>query len=427
MSGRSRSGLNVGRTYTDRSSRLAVPLTFWAAGVGGITAGLWRLWAVRALLTAGTIGSGRVLTAIHLFTLGGFSMLMMGALYQLTPVLLNCPAVRPHTALSQWAVYTLGVTLFVLGFNNDSKELITLGGIGVVAGILFFVINLAGRIYSRTTWNITAWFFATALFYLTLTVVMGGLLGLRYVFGAPSFRNEPAIHVALAAGGWFGLVVIGASYRLWAMFGRKHREPRWWLMVWVLANGAVWCWVIGELAVGGWLAAVGWVSQLAAFLLYAADILQSGLIDRRTRDDPALRALLAGMAFLLVWEVLGSWALVGQDPRLWIPALLSYGLGWIGFSFIGFVQKIVPFMVWLHRYAHVHGRGKMPRLDDIWRPGWGIVPLASGALGLGVVLVGWALRSGILLTVGLALQAVAWLALYPAGLRAVRGPHRIPS
>lgn len=140
-------------------------------------------------------------------------------------------------------------------------------------------------------------------------------------------------------------------------------------------------------------------------------------------QDPALQTIGVSLLFLALWEVLGTLALVGHPGTLWILALLVYGFGWVGMSFLGFVQKILPFVVWLHRYAHVRDQGKMPHLEDIWRPFWVYGPLGGAAIGLAVLLGALGLHSGLLLSFGVTLQALAWLLLLVMGIKAVRGPH----
>lgn len=418
--------LKVGRIYTDRSAPLAVPLLFWATGILGVLVGLWRLAAAARLVLLGRVGAGAVLAAVHSFTLAGFTMVMMGALYQLIPVLLNVSPVAPTRAFVQWIVYTLGLAGFVVGLSTGWTWTLGCGGAGVVLGILLFLGQVIGRLRQRAVFNVTAWFFSTALAYLFLTVILGGLLAVRYTTGRPSWPHEVPIHMAIALGGWFGLLVSGTSYRLWAMFGLKHREPRRWFLTWLLINGAIVFWVVGLVAGIGILRPIGWLCQAGAFVLYGADIVAAGLGDVRTMRDPALRTLVLSLAGLAAFEVLGTWAVFGHAGRLWIPAWIAYGLGWVGMSFLGFAQKIVPFMVWLHRYAHVHGQGKMPRLPDIWRPRLAYPPMLGAGLGLLFMLASFAGSSLWLMRVGAALDGFAWLFFLGAGMRAVIGPHRKP-
>ncbi len=415
--------MKLGRIYPEKTTRLVVPVLFWATGIVSIIAGLFRVWAVRSLLFRGDVGRGSVISTIHLFTLGGLTMLMMGALYQLGPVLLNCDPVATRYSFSQWAIYLIGIAFFVFGLNYNWTLGLALGGIGVSAGIVFFLINMVGRIRRRNTWNGPALFFATALAYLALTLGLGLLLLLRYTTGGPSLAHELSVHLTVALGGWFGFLVTGVSYRLWAMFGRRHHQPQYWIWTWALGNTAIVLLVTGYVSGVLWLTDGGWVCQLVAFGFYGTDIVAAGMLDRRTMTDPALRTLVPSLASLALWELLGSWAMLGRH-ELWVPALFVYGLGWVGMSFLGFVQKILPFMVWLHRYAHVHGQGKMPRLEDIWHPSWGYGPIVGTILGLALMLIGYGTVSGPVFTVGVGLQILAWMLLIATGARALWGPHR---
>ncbi len=241
---------------------------------------------------------------------------MMGAMYQLTPVLLNCEPVPARYSVDQWAIYTIGISLFVVGMNDHWLMGLGLGGSGIEVGIAFFLINLARRIRSRGTWNITAWFFVAALGYLAMTLIMGGLLVLRCTTGSPSFANALPLHLTIALGGWFGLLVTGASYRLWAMFGRRHHEPRYWSWTWVSANLAIVCLALGDILDAPAFTAIGWIVQLAAFAFYGADIAVGGLFDRRTMKDPALRTLVPSLVFLTAWEALGSLAIFDRQGSL---------------------------------------------------------------------------------------------------------------
>ncbi len=418
--------LRVGRAYTEQTSLLSVPLLFWVTGVCSIVLGLWRVWVVRRWILFGFIGPGPVIACVHLFTLGGLTMFMMGALYQLVPVLTNSRPVPVNRTVVQWALFTFGTGFFVGGLNNHWTPGLAIGATVMMAGILCFVANLVDRVWREPAKNITTWFFATALAYLSLTVVIGGLLALHYATGKPVYANEVAAHVTVALGGWVGLLLVGVSYRLWAMFGRKHREPRYWVVTWSLANAAVWLLAGGDLASCRWLSNVGWLLQMVAFLGYFADLMAVGLGDRRTMQDPALQTIALSVAFLVVWEVLGTLAILQHHSRLWIPALWAYGLGWVGMSFMGFVQKIVPFMVWLHRYAHIHGQGKMPRLENIWRPTWAYGPMISAGLGIIIFLAAYGVKSPAVFGSGIILQALAWLMLLGMGVRSIRGPHRKP-
>lgn len=98
-----------------------------------------------------------------------------------------------------------GLIFFVTKLNSGAVWAIEVGGSGVLVGIAYFLLNMVSRIRHRSTWHITAWFFSAALVYLAVTLLMGGLLVLRYTTETPSFAGELGVHMTVALSGWFGL------------------------------------------------------------------------------------------------------------------------------------------------------------------------------------------------------------------------------
>lgn len=416
----------AGRTYPNRTAPLRVPVLFFASGALGILAGSAQLGLASPWILNGRTGAGPVLAAVHLFTLAGFSTLMMGALYQFLPVLLNTPPVSPRRALWQWVVFVAGVGAFAGGLAGGHASAVRIGAGGMVAGVLWFLVNAFGRIRERRTWNFTAWYFATGLFYLALAMGVGALLVLRMLGGWPPVHHLLAVHLVLALGGWWGMTLAGSSYRLWAMFGRTHREPRRWRLTWTLANAGLIVLIAGY--AGNWptLREGAWVVTACAVATLLGDLVPASLSGWRHLADPALMAAATAPLGLVAFEVFGTLSLFAH-AHLWPTALIAYGLGWVGLSALGFVQKIVPFMVWLHRYAHPRGGRKMPRLSDIWPPTRMYAPCGSATLGAAAMAFAVFARSETLLQVGCALEGLAWAVLAAAGWRAVRGPHRFPA
>lgn len=417
--------LTVGRVYTDRTTALGVPLLFWGTGVLGILVGLWRLARESRRLVHGQVGTGSVIAVVHLFTLAGFTMVMMGALYQLTSVLLNCDPVPAWRAWVQWAFYVAGVACFVTGMAGNHFVWIVAGGVGLVVGIGAFLANMAGRFRRRTTWNITTLYVTSGEVYLALVVIWGALLVWGYV-GGPDMDAQIPVHLTLALGGWFGFIVAGASLRLWAMFGPRHREPRYWLVTWLSGNIAIFGLILGHLVNNRVLVGIGWVVQIGAVGGYIADVVCAGLFDRKLVKQPVLFTAVPATAFLVIFEGMGTVAVITGNNFWWIGALLAYSLGWVGLNFIMFSQKLIPFLVWLHRYAHVHNRGKMPRLDDIWRPWWAYPLGIMATLGVGGVVLGALLGVSRVINWGSWTEALAWIGWIVAGVLAVAGPHRRP-
>ena len=384
--------LAIGRLHTEHTPALAVPLLFMATGILAIISGFVRLLTPFQLLLYGNVSSFHTIATVHLFTLAGFTMAMMGALYQLVPVLHNEKPVSYRMALMQWMVYSMAAVLFVGAMNAMWRQGIILGGILLAWGIGWHLINLYLTL-QRRQWNIPMIFIATALWYLAITVIMGLVLAIHLSTGAFSIWHGLVIHLCLGLGGWFGFLVMGVSYRLWAMFAASRQTPKFWLATWLLQQSAVILGVLSVLTEQTRLFDWGWTMAVVGGIMYLADLIRLKAFSRRTLYDPALATVALGAGSLLIWWILGTMALLGY-PTLWVAALWVYMIGWVGFTLLGFSQKIVPFLIWLHRYAHVHGQGKVPRLTDIWRTSWSTITLMLGVAGLVLSSVGlvWGMR-----------------------------------
>ena len=101
---------------------------------------------------------------------------------------------------------------------------------------------------------------------------------------------------------------------------------------------------------------------------------------------------MSAMITLAILTILGLWLSTGWVPSEEFGARLAFGygmlalLGWISVMIIGMMYKVIPFLVWHHRYSDLVGL----------RP----VPTAAQLLGESAPRIEfWLLHAGILMTV----------------------------
>ena len=134
------------------------------------------------------------------------------------------------------------------------------------------------------------------------------------------------------------------------------------------------------------------VALAAGPALWSAD--QIYLLRHRVRRllDVQGRATYASLAFLALAAVAGVVAAAGTpfipsaEPARW---LLAYGTlaigGWMGLALIGNSYKIMPFIVWYHRYLPRAGQGPIPVAADIYHEGAANAVLAIHAAAVAVL------------------------------------------
>jgi hypothetical protein len=216
------------------------------------------------------------------------------------------------------------------------------------------------------------------------------------------------------------MVVIGVAHRLLPMFLLSHGAgEKWGQAAGVLVAGGVGCMVLLHHAppvAAQWLPAVLIAAGLAAFLVQATSYFRHRV---KPALDPGLRMAGAGLVVLGTGLVLGAWSMtVGWTPGTLVAA---YGVALIlGLSLFvaGHYYKIVPFLVWYHRYGPLVAQQPVPRVGELYSARVAGVAAVLMAVGIGGVVaavlggsVEWVRTAAVVATAGVAIEAVQMLGL----------------
>lgn len=361
----------------------AAALVFWLAGAAGL------VW-VAPDLARGAFPLPRVVAVAHLFTLGWITTTILGALYQFLPVALGTPIRSERLAHLSFALYAPGLALFVGGMLAGAQPAMLAGAALFGTGLLLFLGNLGATLARAPERTLTWWALAAAGVFLLATVVLGTSLAGNLRWGYLGASRFPAIgvHLHVAVFGWVVLVMVGVAHRLLPMFLLAHRAPEW---PGKLAAALLTAGVALLLAAHHFLVpAVKWtVAGLVAGGL-AAFLAQAGLYFRHRKKpklDPGLRLAGAGLAFLAAALVLAPFHLAHglAAPRLATAYVLALVLGGPSLFVAGHYYKIVPFLVWFHRFGPWVGKRAVPTVGELYRAGHANAAaalLAGGTAGL---------------------------------------------
>jgi hypothetical protein len=340
-----------------------------------------------------------VLAVIHLATLGMMTTAIMGALWQLLPVILVVPAQPSWIGRVHYPLWLTGVTALVAGFWINWWPALAAGGFLVVLGAVILA-AVMGRMIARAPRRpLAAYFVAAGLFYLIL-VVLGGLalaVDVQTGFlGDRLFRILPA-HLLLGFAGWGVGTVIGVSYKLAPMFALAHvTDERPARLCFGLLNGGLAALAAGLAA--GWpfaICLVPAVMILLAVLVFTVDTVRILQSRHKKVLEPTQWHALVGLAFLLVCGTAALRA-ASAGPGWWLNGRtattlgLLFLLGFVAQTIMGYLYKIIPFLVWNRRYAPLVGRQKVPLMRDMvharaaWLTFWlyntGLICLLSAVL-----------------------------------------------
>jgi hypothetical protein len=387
-----------------------LPLSYLVtAAVAWVVAALAVPWLAPEL--AGHYYQPRVLALTHAVTLGWITLTIMGASYQIVPIVLGCPIWSERLARWQLGLTAVGIVGLVAHFFIAEWSGLAWAAGLVALGVGLHLVNAVLSVRRLETWTFTARLVALAHAGLALTALYGTLLGIDKVvpvLPGDLFSNLHA-HVHLALLGWVLPMVIGVAARVYPMF-LLAREPAGWpgrVQLWGVGLGvpAVALGILASraLLVGGALAVA------AAGLAHVAWVCAMVRGRRRPALDWGLRFALTGALALVPAVGLGLALAFGvlAGPRVALAyAALVLG-AWASLTIAGMMLKIVPFLVWYRAYGPRAGREPVPSLPDLgWPAGerlaWTLLTAGCAALP-GALWLGeadWIRAAGILVAAG---------------------------
>ena len=404
-----------------------IPLGYFACAAAAFVAGaLGTAWLAPEL--TGHYYHPHVVALTHTITLGWITMAIMGATYQLVPVVLERPIWSERIARWQLGIVAVAVTGMIAHFYLGTWPGLAAAAAGLAAGVALYLLNLAvtlrglGRRSSGlrivTPWTATARLMAMGFAGLALTTLFGLSLAANHLVRLLPGEFFPALHahVHLALLGWVTPMMLGVSARVYPMFLLAPSAGPWTsrLQIWPVAVGVP-ALVVGLLGVPG-LTLLGTLAVAVAALVHGSWVVGMVRARKRPELDWGLRFTITATAFLGPAIVLGvaiaTGALAGPHVAL-AYAVVVLG-GWISLTIVGMMLRIVPFLVWYRVYGPRAGREPVPTLAGLSssRLEGTSYALLTGGIGLlAVALLGsdatWIRLAGTMLSLGaLAFAAV---------------------
>lgn len=346
---------------------------FLAAPLGLVAAGVMLALAGQDSLTA--INTPELLAATHAAVLGWLSLSIMGAIFQLGPVLFGGRLFSLGLVRFQVVLHVTGVAVMVGAFGAWRTEALAIGGALTAASFLLFLVLGAFAIRWFVRGHMVRQYASVALSFLAFTAAFGLTYALALHYGwFPLTMGRIATHAHLGLAGFLAIMLMGLSYQLVPMFQLSpHAQPRFARAVLPVMTLAVVVFTAAMWANPGPLVRVAVAALLAAgAVFWMADI--ADLIHRRSKRafDIQGRATIVSLGFLALTLVTGVVAAFGEPASLAVEhqrLQLGYGIlavgGWAGATLVGNSYKIVPFLVWNGRFRELIGRQPVPTLAQL--------------------------------------------------------------
>ena len=345
------------------------------------------------------------LTATHLGTLGFISMVMMGATYQIVAVVVGSPVPWPRIAHGVHALFALGVAGFCWGIARMDPSVVFVAIAALTFAVGLFLVPIGIALSRAPSVDATVFGIRVAVGCFFLAAVAGiwmahGFSGMGFPGSRPLWSQA---HLCIALVGWVGGLIAAVSWQVLPMFYLAPHSPsalKWTLQI-LAAIGAIGPAIIlgvdyldllaeSPPLLESVAAAAAAPGILAVWLLHPAAAARSLSQRRRKRIDGSLHFWRAGLsmaplsalaAIAAWWHEAPHWDVLFGWIALW---------GWGGMIMHGMLTRIVPFLVWLHRFAPLIGEMAVPSVrklhpDTLTRRGFAL-HLFSLLLGVAAIL-----------------------------------------
>ncbi len=303
---------------------------------------------------------------VHFFLLSFVMMIIFGAMAQLVPVVLEVG----HFAVDlYYVIYPLlftGSALMAYGFLFSSA-ILPYGGLIVLIALLIFVFETFMTINKVKKFNTVMVSVVIANIFLFVGLLFGITMALG--FAGTLSVDIPALlkaHIYLVLFGYVGITIMGISMVLLPMFWLSHSFS--WKPVqsalWLISSGVVLV-VLSVLFDVEFLSYAGYLLSFVALFFYIYQIYVIYKTRVRIENDIYLHSLLFSYGSFFVALLFGALYVLTHNERLLLGAGVLTLLGFITFLIIGHLYKIVPFLVWYHRFSPLIGKQKVPMLADM--------------------------------------------------------------
>jgi hypothetical protein len=316
----------------------------------------------------------KILSINHILTLGFITMVIFGAMFQLVPVVLEVKLFSTLLAEIQFWIYTAGCVLLTYKFYFFTSKLsFELPAILLATGMTIFTVNIVASMIKVKKWNITGTYLSSALFWLLITALAGYLLSknLDTPFIKINHLQYLKLHAITAFIGWVSMVVMGVSFKLIPMFTLSHGYK---------ITLAKWAFILINIGLLG----INWIMHypdtkfwnlifglliFTGFVLYLIQIFI--IFQKRIRKKLDIGLKFSVFAFIMMSvSTLLNFSFLFFEYESIKNLTLTYGFivlfGYISFLIVGQMYKIVPFLVWYHKYSSKVGLEKTPMLKDMF-------------------------------------------------------------
>ena len=345
----------------------ALPMRFFTLGLVGLL-----------LLNAGMALDPRAvrwplpahgILLLHLTVLGWITPVMMGADYQLIPVVLHRPLRAQRVAGFVLWLYAAGVAVFLSGWAIGRPLWVAAGGTLAGCALLLFCVHAGLALVRVEHWGPTALGLGGGIGFLAVTGVAGPYMAISIGGAVPAgaFATLRALHATAGLSGWLLLTIMGATYELLPFFAATGPavRPRFGTAA-VVCTGAGTMLLLASGLVPGVPPAAGLVLIGLGVAGWIHDLIRLAHHGRQARREPVVRYSLAAALAIGVGGVVAASAWGAHSLRLAMAGAVLGLVAGPSLLILGQLQKILPFLAALDAALAAKRQGRVPKTEALF-------------------------------------------------------------
>jgi len=318
----------------------------------------------------------------HLALVGWVSMVIVGSMYQIVPVLLGTGLDSESLGNYQFWIMNVGGVGVFIGFLTANMGVVSLFG-AVLAFSLYLFAYIIYRTMRRRNVGIglAMKFFIAAIVYILVSSTFGVLMasGTARAFLSKGYLRLAHVHLALV--GFVTLTIMGAMYQMLPMLSLKelYSEKIGEIQFWMTNLGVVGLFI--SLVTGYSIRSVQFKTfafiLVVSVLLFIFDMLMTLFAKDKNvwKMDITIKYYASAIVYLAVSCLLGVSLAMFPSIRGRNIGLAHAHLALVGFvsiTIIGAMYHLVPLLVWTEKYASRMGTEKVPTIKDLYSESQGI-------------------------------------------------------
>ena len=326
-----------------------------------------------------------VLSWVHLFLLGFIMMSIFASMAQLLPVVLEVE----HFSIDLYYVVNpllfIGTILIFFGFY---KYPVILSYGGVIVFISFFIFLFESFLTIKKVKKLN--FLSTTVLVANIFLLLGLIVAiiLSFVYSGNLDLNIKALmlsHIYLVFVGYLGITIISMSYILIPMFWLSHSFNNIYLKLafYSISVGVVLV-VLSQILKFKLFENLGYFVVLIGFILFIYQLYLIFKTKVRKQKDIYYKYIVFSVVNFVTALILVCLYFIVLNDYFLVVAGFIFLLGFLTPIITAHLYKIIPFLVWFHRFAPLVGKQKVPMLADM-------VPIKSSDFGFVFYFVGFVL------------------------------------